>query len=200
MKYIIIILVLFYNFSARADKGCPFHGAEYVPQNQKIKDTYDPNLHLINRTLSFVLNVTKGDGGAGRNTFLNFDAYNKAGKKVSRMRFGNVSSMGRGRTAYTAFYGMYCTFGKDSETDCKNLADAPIFYPVQVNKDFSQRNDLTAPYLIVLQDTYGQLTYTSYNHPKDWDKYIKFYTPERVYPDFRDYDFWVRTKCGEVEL
>jgi len=80
---------------AYAQKSCGLWGAEYVPQNQSISDSYDPSENLINRTLSFVLRIATGDmEGPQRSTFLNFDTYDRTGEKVRTMRLGSVWSNG----------------------------------------------------------------------------------------------------------
>ena len=199
----LVLTMLFVPLTSYADDvSCSLFGAEYVPQNQKIEKSFDKNHSLTNKTLRFVLRPEKGDmTGPDRSIFLYFDAYGPSGEKVSSMRLGNSSSNGIPITGFGSASGMFCTFGKNNETDCEELSRSFGFIPSYVNDDFSEgflSSRVNAPKLIILQDTYHQLTYNSYNQEEDWDKYIKFYTEDRVYPDFRFYDFWIRTKCGKL--
>lgn len=176
---------------------CALFGAEYVPQNESIAASFDKNENVVNRTLSFVLRIEKGDmGHHTRSTFLNFDAYNKAGEHVSTMRLVDTHSNGFSRQSFSTYWGMYCTFGKDDQSDCQDMKMSPVFYPIGVNKDLSLAGLREAPPLLIFPETFHELTYKSYQAPQDWEKYIRFYTDEKIYPDFRGYDFWVRRKCG----
>lgn len=199
--YIFLALLLFAPLSAKASEACPLFGSEYVPQAQEkqLQKTYDKNINAINRTLSFILRVEKGDGGqADRSTFLYFDAYDLKGTKVSSMRFGDTHSNGSWTQSFSTYSGMYCNFGKDTESDCPEMKQSAGFIPIGINQDFSKASLNTAPYMLIFPETYVQLRYSSYQAPEHWDKYIKFYTKDRIYPDFRGYDFWIRKKCGPV--
>lgn len=187
---VLVAMLVFSNVSLAESKTCPLFGSEYVPQKP------DKNAEL-----SFVLRIEKGDmccKGTLRNIFMNFDAYNKDREKVSTMRFGDAWSNGVSRQSFSTYYGMYCAFGKDSESKCKDMEPSAGFSVIGVNKDLSMADISDAPDLLILPDTYVTLTGGSYQNPEDWDLYIKFYTDEKVYPDFRGHDFWVRKKCGEV--
>ncbi len=176
---------------------CPLNDAEYIPQHQVIADSYDKNVNLINKTLSFILRVERGNRGvASRGVFLNFDAYNKAGQRVSTMRFGDAWSNGMSRQSFSTYWGQYHEPG---DMGWKELKHPASFYPVGVNKDYSQASLEDAPYLLIFPGTLWELTYNSFNNPRDWDDYIRFYTKDKIYPDFREYDFWVRKKCGRDE-
>ena len=75
---ILFSLLFFMPISAKASDNCPLFGAEYVPQDQekRLQNTYDKNVNAINRALTFILRIEKGDGGqADRSIFLYFDAY-----------------------------------------------------------------------------------------------------------------------------
>lgn len=192
------ILLLLANPAAAAF-DCSLFGAEYVPQDQekRLEKSYSVDVNAINRTLSFILRVEKGDGGqAQRSTFLYFDAYDFEGNKVSSMRFGDTHSNGSWTQHFSTGMGMYCTYGKDTESDCKEMKSSAGFIPIGVNKDFSKASLNSTPYMLIFPETYVELQHSSYQVPEHWDKYIKFYTKDRVYPDFRGYDFWVRKKCG----
>lgn len=174
------------------------NGAEYVPQNLDIQKSYDAATNLVNRTLSFVLRLEKGDmEGPTRSIFLNFEAYNTKGEKVSSMRLGDTRSNGISRHIFSAYYGTFCSFAIAKGDDCPELKHDAHLYPIGVNNDLSPSPLGRAPALLIFPDTYGELTQNSFQHPEDWDKYIHFDTPQRVYPDFRGYDFWVRRACGE---
>ncbi|OIN86170.1 MAG: hypothetical protein AUJ12_06770 [Alphaproteobacteria bacterium CG1_02_46_17] len=189
--------------SARAGEICTLYGSEYVPQGQEKErqETYDKNVNDINRTLSFILRVEKGDGGhAHRSTFLYFDAYDEGGNKVSSMRFGDTHSNGLWIQRFSTVFGVYCNFDKDAKNDCPVIKPTAGFTPIGVNKDLSQASLETAPYMLIFPETYTTLRYGSYQSPDDWEKYIKFYTKERIYPDFRGYDFWIRKNCGPTMI
>jgi len=191
--YILLIVLFFMPMSAKASDNCPLFGSEYIPQDQK----YDPENKILNRTLSFVLRIEKGDiGGTVRSLFLNFEAYDQENKKISTMRFGNAWSNGVSREIFSNYWGMYCTFGKDTESDCQDMKPNVGFDVIGINKDLSPADIRSTPDLLIFPGTYGALTYNSFQRPEDWDKYIKFFTTDRIYPDFRGYDFWVRKKCG----
>lgn len=173
---------------AFAQKACGRWGAEYVPQNQTISDSYDRDRGPVNRTLSFVLRFEKGDmDGAQRSVFLIFDAYDQKGQKVSTMRFGDSWSNGRSQFSFSTQMGTYGDY---------EIKSPVSFSPIGVNQDLSMAFIYNAPALIIFPDTHQELTRNSYKNPADWDKYIRFYTKDRVYPDFRGHDFWVRKKCG----
>lgn len=191
----LIVTICTWPTSANAKGNCLMYGAEYIPQ----KSTYELNEAVLNKSLSFVLRIEKGDIGSSiRSTFLNFDAYDKSGKKVSTMRFGDSWSNGVARQGFSTYFGMYCTFGKDSESDCRDMKSSAAFYPIGVNADLSSANINSAPDLLIFPGTYWQLRYGSFQVPEHWDQYIRFYTEDRIYPDFRGYDFWVRKKCGDT--
>jgi magnesium chelatase family protein len=199
VRYILLTLLSFIPINAKASEVCPLYGAEYVPQEQEKQreKTYDRNVNVINRTLSFILRVEKGDGGqADRSTFLYFDAYDLYGDKVSSMRLGDTHSNGSWTQHFSTDMGMYCTFGKDTESDCQEMKPSAGFIPIGVNQDFSKASLSSVPYMLIFPQTSVELRYGSYQAPEHWDKYIKFYTKDRVYPDFRGYDFWIRKKCG----
>ena len=187
--------------SSKANAGeCLFNGAEYTPQNPVIEKSFDKNINVINRTLSFVLRLEfdhskKCIHSAGCN-YLSFDAYDRTGQKVSTMRFGNEFSNGVSRESFSTYWGMYCTFGKDNESDCKDMKPFANFYPIGVSDKLEQSSIHEVPEILIFPGTFWELNYNSYQQPENWDKYIKFYTKDRIYPDFRGYDFWVRKKCG----
>src|SRR5688500_7349099 len=117
----VLTLLVFANPSFAGDKKCSPFGAEYVPQNQIIAESFGKGVNVVNRTLLFVLRIEKGDMCCHttlRNIFLNFDAYNKAGERVSTMRFGDAWSNGVSQQSFSTYQGMYCTFGKGGESDC----------------------------------------------------------------------------------
>ena len=79
---ILVILALASPAFAAVEDKCAMNGAEYVPQNLDIQKSYDAATNLVNRTLSFVLRLEKGDmEGPTRSIFLNFEAYNTKGEK-----------------------------------------------------------------------------------------------------------------------
>ncbi len=185
--------------SEKSETDCPLFGAKYVPQNPVASDTYDDNRDHINRTLSFVLRIEKGDmccRSTLRNIFLNFDAY-KDGQRVSTMRFGDAWSNGVSQQSFSTYFGMYCNFGKDTESNCEEMKPSAGFVPIGVNENLMPAAIQQVPYLLIFPETYWELRYKSLQVPEHWDKYIKFYSGDRVYPDFRGYDFWVRQKCGD---
>lgn len=203
------VLSIIPSVQAQQDAECHLIGAEYVPQNQMVK-SYDKEKHNVNRSLSFVMHFENGDmDGSLRTLFLNVDAYNQDGVKVSRMRLGNAWSNGVSRESFSAAYGVYCDLVPEDPGDirpkrirdldrmeCPSLERGPGFYLIGVNEDLSKAALRDAPALLIMPETYHVLRDTSYQIEKDWDKYIRFYTDERIYPDFRGYDFWVRQKCG----
>lgn len=207
LLYVMILFFVAFNSSSSSASqtndaaSCLPFGAEYVPQDQIISDTYDENRNDINETLSFVLRIEKGDmccKSTLRNIFLNFDAYNKEGVRVSTMRLGDVWSNGVSRQGFSSHYGQYCDFGKDGgDNACEEKESAIGFDPIGITKDLRPASVKQAPYLLIFPGTYRELRYSSLQRPEEWDQYIKFYTEDRVYPDFRGYDFWVRKKCGD---
>lgn len=199
---ILFILLFFMPISAKASDNCPLFGAEYVPQDQekRLQNAYDKNVNAINRTLTFVLRIEKGDGGqADRSIFLYFDAYDLRGNKVSSMRLGDTHSNGSWTQGFSTYSGMYCKFGKDTESHCQDMRPSAGFIPIGVNKDLSKASLSAVPYMLIFPETYVELRDNSYKAPEHWDKYIKFYTKDRIYPDFRGYDFWIRKKCGPIK-
>jgi hypothetical protein len=197
----LLVLVLLLSVAAKGsfadDKNCPMSGAEYVPQHQAIADGYDRDKNLINKTLFFVLRIERVNRRvSSRGVFLNFDAYDKSGKRLSTMRFGDTWSNGLSRQSFSTYWGQYHEY---KDAGWKELKSAAAFYPIGVNKGYSQSTIEDAPYLLIFPGTLQELTYLSFNRPQNWDDYIRFYTKDRVYPDFRGYDFWVRRKCGDNE-
>lgn len=195
IRMIFLILFALSAYPAYAQK-CDLSGSEYVPQNQILEESFDPNRNVINRTLSFVMRAEEGNGNVERSVFLLFDAY-KGQKKVSTMRLGNAWSNGVSRQSVSTYYGMYCNFNKDKGKNCEDMKPAAGFYPIGVREDLTGSAFNNAPELIIFPGSFWELRYKSYEHPEHWDKYIKFYTDDRIYPDWRGYDFWVRTKCGK---
>jgi hypothetical protein len=62
---ILLTLLFFIPIPAKASENCPLYGTEYIPQGQEKQrqKTYDKNVGVINRTLSFVLRIEKGTVG-----------------------------------------------------------------------------------------------------------------------------------------
>lgn len=194
--WIVLIFLFFMPLPAHATSTCNVYGAEYVPQKQ-INDKKYPKNKSDDRdpALSFVLRIEKGDGGqAFRSTFLYFDAFDSKGIKVSSMRLGDTHSNGSWTQGFSGETGQY--YDPKDESTWKDFESAPGFIPLGVNEDFSQASLESAPYMLIFPQTYVTLRYDSYQVPENWDYYIKFYTEERIFPDFRGYDFWIRKKCG----
>lgn len=176
---------------------CAFHGAEYVPQGQAIAESYDPVINLVNRTLSFVMRMEAPDPDCHASELCRFfyiDAYNKAGHKVSTMRLGENWSLGVSRQYFSNYYGQ---FG-DPDTEWSEKIAQFSFNPIGVNKELRPASIQSVPQLIILENTFQKIK-TSIQDPEGWDRYIKFYTEDRVYPDFRGYDFWERRACGPAD-
>jgi hypothetical protein len=175
-------------FATNPQNNCPIVGAEYIPHpSEKIREN-----------LNFVLRIEKASpGGAIRNLYLNFDAYNEAGEKVSTMRFSDALSNGDTRQSFSTYWGQFCDF--DEKKPCANFGPYAHFNPIGVNEDLSQSaidNSTRAPPLLIFPGSHWELKYNSFQSPEHWDKYIRFYTKDRIYPDFRGVDFWIRKKCG----
>ena len=164
---------------------CILFGSEYVPH-----PLYKPR-----NGLNFILHITQArPGGMIRNIYLNFDAYTD-GKKVSTMRFSDAWSNGDSRQSFSTYWGQYANLD-DEKGEWKEFKPYADFYPIGVNEDGSPATIGDAPQTLIFPGSHWELRYNSFQSPEDWDKYIRFYTSERIYPDFRGIDFWVRKKCG----
>lgn len=164
---------------------CPLFGSEYVPH-----PSYKPR-----DGLNFVLRISPAyPGGAIRNIYLNFDAY-KGNQKVSTMRFSDAWSNGDSRQNFSTYWGQYADLD-DEKGEWKDFKPSAGFYPIGINEDGSPAGIDSVPQTLIFPESHWELRYRSFQSPEDWDNYIRFYTKERVYPDFRGLDFWVRKKCG----
>lgn len=169
---------------AMAEETCDFFNAVYEPASDQKPENND---------LKFKLRFEKGDEGkASRSRFILVEAYNQENVKVSSIRFGNTWSNGASREGFSTAFGMYCNYGKDDETDCADMKGYAGFTLAYENKDGSDKPIEGAPDII---GTAKVDLSRSKGHPEYWDEYIKFFTVERVYPDFEGIWEWELSEC-----
>lgn len=184
--------------------ACGPWGAEYQPvqsptTHMSKNERYDPAIHVANFELDFVLRIEKGDceNCSARSAFLYFDAYDRNGTKVSSMRLSNASSNGVSIESFSTEMGEFCNMmANDVEGDCLGVKPSIGFQVIGVGSDLSPKSIRTAADLLIFQNTYHELKRVAGTDQKEWEKYIRFYTDEKVFPDFSFRDFWVRKKCG----
>lgn len=210
-----IAAITFFHFAtARAAlhdaSSCSIYDAIYKPHTSIF-----PKVPILEKPkpLSFTLSVRKPldneKGGSHRTIFFYVDAFDlKTGVKVSTLRMSDTCSNGFVHCALSTYEGQL----RPNE-EMKELKYGMGFDPVALRKDYSRMEYYgpDAPYAFILPDTlrtiYGYQNKVSSETNGDESKavaisedFVRYYTPEKVFPDFSGYDVWVLSSCDDKTL
>jgi hypothetical protein len=156
--------------------------------------TYKPLFDRYLKDLDFTLTIAEGVGTPG--PFFIFTAYDiKTKTKVSALRMGWVCSNGTGSCSINTEDGQYALEGRGD-----SFNPTMVLNVLAVNKDFTEawplgKDDGVPPMLMFPKIDAEFMKVKS--HSEYWNKYIKFYTKDKILPDFSDIDAWILSECKD---
>ncbi len=185
-------LLAFSGNSVNADSSsptCSLYDAKYKPH---------PSYGSDKGKLGFVMTVQKpelGEGGGSiRSVFFRIDAFdNKTGEKVSTLRMGDICSNGVVVCAINAEMGQF-----NPISELKTFDSSIGFFIIALKSDFSEAryNSQDAPYVYVLPHTANAIHQEINGQSKESiPNYVRYYSDEKVFPNFSGYDVWVLSSC-----
>ncbi len=175
--------------NAETSSPCSLYDAKYKPH---------PSYNRDKGKLDFVMTVKKPEAGEGggsiRSVFFYIDAFDaKTSEKVSSLRMGNSCSNGVVVCAINAEMGQFSPIN-----ELKEVSSSIGFSVIALKKDFSEAryDGPEAPYAYVLPHTASAIHGTINGKSKEHiPNYVRYYSEERVFPDFSGYDVWVLSSC-----
>ncbi|MBL4576291.1 MAG: hypothetical protein JKY51_09390 [Opitutaceae bacterium] len=200
-KYFILIFlgwVTLTSYGVQANtKTCSIYDAIYKPHPSYKSPNNIPHKKADN--IAFVMEVKRpkeGEkGGAFRSIFFHITALDKTtGKKVSTMRLADTCSNGVVRCSLNTHAGQF-----KLNALMEDLKSGFSFEPIALKKDFSptRYNSKEAPYTFIFPNTASQFYYerNNVNLENDMNEFVRFYTDEKIFPDFGGYDIWIMNSC-----
>ncbi len=187
--------------------SCSIYDAVYKPHPSHYPDV--PVLEN-SKSLTFTLTAQKplnGEkGGSHRTIFFYIDAFDLSGKKVSTLRMADTCSNGVVECAISTNEGQF-----QSSEKMKELEYGLGFKPIALRRDFSRMEYYgpEAPYAFILsgtlKDIYLLLNKTPLYPPTEENlvyteivpQFVRFYTSDKVFPDFSGHDVWVLDSCDK---
>lgn len=193
VSFICLAFVLFIANSAAAAKqdaaSCSIYDAVYKPHPEYEK-----------RDLDFELTVHKplpGEGNSMRMPFYYFDAFDHAGTKVSTLRMAAGCGQGVSMCGINAAAGQF-----RSNEEYQEFKTHLVFEPLAFGSDFLSRNPWgdPAPHAVVFHNTkkkFYAANEAPYAKPELFDHFVRYYTPDKVLPDFGGFDVWLFERCSK---
>ncbi len=198
---IVVIHLCLTPFAARAFSGpCGIYDAVYVPSS---KGFPQPNPKL-GKGLDFALTIRKdptGGNGQGRSIFFDFSAYPHA--KADRL--STIAVVDICRTGGSPCYIIAAKEGRDEK---KTGPSAGIrLEPIALDRNFNRVDPFSpnapAPYAFVFPDTAYNVSillnahklYPEAASAADISEFVKYFSPEQQFPDFRGRDTWILKDC-----
>jgi hypothetical protein len=160
---------------------------------------YKPSSSYKTRDLDFTLIISSHPemSYASFGPYFTFTAYDKkTGKKVSSLRMARNCSNGTVVCGLDAEAGQFA-----EEKNYQTFESSPSFREIALSKNFEIMDDVDkeAAYSLILPYTEYQFKKNIIPHPQNWDRYIKFYTPEKIIPNFTGFDVWILSNCDVNE-
>jgi hypothetical protein len=191
ISFICLAFFLFIANSAVAAKkdaaSCSIYDAVYKPHPEYEK-----------RDLDFELTVHKplpGEGNSMRMPFYYFDAFDEAGKKVSTLRMAQGCGLGVSKCSIGAAAGQF-----RSNDDYIEFKTNLNFDPLSLDENFLDiRSKDEAPFALIFLETKRKFYWASEAPGAKlelFDHFVRYYTPEKILPNFGGYDVWLFNKCA----
>lgn len=198
------------SIAVAADGGassCSIYDAVYKPH-----PSHYPDVPVLGKqkALTFTLTAEKPlnseKGGSHRTIFFYIDAFDLNGKKISTLRMADTCSNGVVECTISTSEGQFSPNEK-----MKELEYGLGFEPVALRRDFSRMEYYgpEAPFAFILSDTlkdiYQLLNKTPLYPPtkenqvytETVSQFVRFYTSDKVFPDFSGHDVWVLDSCDK---
>jgi hypothetical protein len=120
---------------------------------------------------------------------------NKKNERLSSIRFGLVCSSRYSDCNVSADAGQFKSF--ENMEEVKTSLSFPV---VLLDEQFRTHGDFLAqdnftPYIIILPHSISDFKRNE-KFKNDWEKYTRFYTPDRIFPDFSMREIWVFNRCN----
>lgn len=193
-KILLMVLVSLLSQPVWADDGkereisCSIFDAEYVPSTIHPEDKLRFEMHIVKNEEYAPLD---------RGVFFQINAFEKASeKKVSTLRLASRCSQHSSQCDADAEMGQY----KNLE-DMEEIKTSLVFSYLAIDRsfkvypDYLWNNKFTPQAIIFPHDKYHFTRNEAFKD--DWDKYTKFYTEEKIFPDFTGKEIWVFSSCTE---
>ena len=168
-------------------EDCPLYDAVYKPHFAS------PSKGKLDFKLTIVKPEEGEGGGSRRRHFFTFTAFDKkTSQKVSMMRLGDASSNGTATVGLSAHMGQFSTLKSPKE-----FKSTVNFEVVALDKNLYKiyYANKIAPYLYIFPNTGPEIYHDKNNSAEAVSNYIRFYTPEKIYPDFGGADVWIFDSC-----
>lgn len=159
--------------------ACPLTKASYKPHI-----SYKNPLHIM-------MTIEKPPSSPPHLLY-KFTAHDEEGTPLSTLQLGEMCSNGIAICRLSSFEGQI------NDVDHWVDFEAIRLDFLALNKDFSPYRgnyDTSAPYAYIFPNTITNFYYEEKPIPKNAALYTKFFTEEKVYPDFGGLDVWIFSSC-----
>ena len=192
--YMLLVMGLGFSSMAMAENirnpedytNCSVYDAVYEPPKAEENPPYSFKMHIERNPQGYVLY---------RRNFFYITKYGRDSKKLSDIRLADdCASWAPNQCGVSIHSGQYGKFSEMRELGLSFNSDI-----VYLNKDMLQQSealqeDSVAPYLIFLPH-YMNLGGKVEKYRDEWHKYVRFYTEEKSFPDFRGRQVWLFSYC-----
>jgi hypothetical protein len=159
---------------------------------------YKPHPDYQRRDLDFDLRVRRplpGEGSSMRMVFYYFDAFDRAGDKVSTLRMAEGCGLGVPKCTISATRGQF-----RNNSDYVEFRTNLTFDPLSLSDAFMKIESFESepPYAFIFLETKQKFYWMSKAPGAKldvFDDFVRYYTPQKVLPDFGGYDVWLFDRC-----